>query len=91
MPRFAAKDCSESAVSGTLPEAARRFGLGVKLIRRKAREGAFPVFDADTRRPRVFFADVERWLRSTRVRVGPTAHAHAKAVVSEVLGRGADV
>ena len=50
---------------GTISEAAQRFGLGVKLLRRKANAGAFPLYDAGTSRMRVCFAEVEAWLRST--------------------------
>ena len=41
------------------------------------------VYDADTGRPRVCFAEVEAWLRSTRV----AATRHAEARVAEVLRR----
>lgn len=64
---------------GSIPAAAREFGLGVKLLRRKARERAFPIYHADTGRPRVCFAEVEVWLRSTRV---PVTH-HAAARVAQ--------
>ena len=59
---------AEPQLAGTIPQAARRFGVGVNHLRHVAKTGAFPIYDAETRRPRVFFADVEQWLRSTRVR-----------------------
>ena len=55
---------------GTLPEAARRFGVSVKVLRREARAGTFAVYGAGTergRRDRVRFAEIEAWLRSTRI------------------------
>ena len=54
---------------GTLPEASRRFGIGPKTLRQRAAEGAFPVYSGETAWPRVKFAEVEEWLRSTRVPV----------------------
>ena len=68
---------------GTLPAAARRFGLGVKMLRRRAAEGCFPTYSGDTAWPRVKFAEVEAWLRSTRV----AATTHAEARVREVIAR----
>jgi len=79
-----------SPLYGSLPAAAHRFGLGLKLLRRKARERAFPVYDADTSRPRVCFAEVEAWLRSTRVPAEPSAKEHAESVVTTVLAREED-
>ena len=61
---------SNDALYGTLPEAARRLGVSVKVLRREAKAGAFPVYTAGTARggrARVRFAEVEAWLRSTRV------------------------
>ena len=66
---------------GTIPQAARRFGLGVKMVRRMAREGAFPVYLERSGWPRVKYTEVEIWLRSTRLR--PTSHARAR--LAEVL------
>jgi excisionase family DNA binding protein len=68
---------------GTLPEAARRFGIGVKTLRRRAAAGEFPVYSGGTAWPRVKFSEVEQWLRSTRVPV--TRHASQR--VAEVLAR----
>ena len=68
---------------GTLPEASRRFGIGLKKLRQRAAKGAFPVYSGETAWPRVKFAEVEEWLRSTRVPV--TTHAVVR--VEEVLSR----
>ena len=61
---------SDDVLYGTLPEAARRLGVSVKVLRREARAGAFPTYGAGTAkggRRRVRFAEVETWLRSTCV------------------------
>ena len=68
---------------GTLPEASRRFGIGLKKLRQRAAKGAFPVYSGETAWPRVKFAEVEEWLRSTRVPVT----THARTRVNEVLDR----
>jgi hypothetical protein len=68
---------------GTLPAAAKRYGLCLKTLRKRAAEGAFPIYSGDTAWPRVKFAEVEAWLRSTRIRPS----AHAEAVVEERLRR----
>ena len=68
---------------GTLPEANRRFGIGLKKLRQRAAEGAFPVYSGETAWPRVKFAEVEEWLRSTRVPVTD----HARSRVDEILAR----
>jgi hypothetical protein len=70
-------------VAGTIREAARRYGLGEKLLRRQIRAGAIPVYTADCRRPRVLFREVEAWLRST---VAPVTR-HAEGRVAELLRR----
>ena len=67
----------------TLPQAARHFGLGLKLLRAAAKRGEFPLYDAQTHRRRAHRDEIERWLRSTRVR--PTDHARAR--VDEVRNR----
>ena len=71
------------AVFGTLPEAARRYGIGLRTLRRAARVGAFPLYSAETTWPRVCFSEVEAWVRSTRI--VPTAAVEAR--VAEVLDR----
>jgi len=68
---------------GTIRQAARRFGLGEKLLRRIVKAGAIPLYSAACNRPRVAFSEVERWLRSTRMPVTP----HAQARVAEILER----
>ena len=58
------------ALYGTLPEAARLFGVSVKALRREAKAGAFPTYGAGTEkggRRRVRFAEVEAWLWSTKI------------------------
>jgi len=79
MPR---KDqsCSEY---GTLREVARRFGIGLKTVRREARWGSFPVYSVGTGWPRAKFSEFEAWLRTTRIR--PTGHAEKR--VAEVVAR----
>ena len=52
---------------GTLPEASRRFGIGLKKLRQRADEGKFPVYSGETAWPRIKFSEVEEWLRSTRI------------------------
>lgn len=54
-------------IYGTIPDASRLFGIGLKRLRQRAAEGCFPVYTADTTWPRVKFSEVENWLRSTRV------------------------
>ena len=76
---------SSAPTYGTLPAAARRFGLGVKSLRRRAAEGCFPTYSGATAWPRVKFAEVEAWLRGTRVPV--TTHAEVR--VREVISREA--
>lgn len=66
---------------GTLPEVARRYGLGVKVVRRAAKAAAFPVYTAGTTWPRVRFAEFEAWLKSTRVRIGHRAKARASEII----------
>jgi excisionase family DNA binding protein len=56
-----------SSEFGTLPEAARRLGLSLHVIRRVARRGAFPIYHCGQSWPRVKFAEVEEWVRSTRI------------------------
>ena len=68
---------------GTLPEASRRFGIGLKKLRQRAAEGAFPIYSGETAWPRIKFAEVEEWLRSTRVPITQ----HARSRVDEVLER----
>jgi len=57
----------------TLPQVARRLGIGIKTLRRAAKEGAIPVYYAGTSWPRVKFTEAEAWLRSTRAK--PRARA----------------
>ena len=71
---------------GTIPQAARRFGIGVRLLRRVVlHDGLVPVYSASSLRPRVCFAEVEAWLRSTRVTPPPGAREHAARVVARRL------
>src|SRR5258706_11329625 len=76
---------SSDAVAGSIARAAARFGLGARVLRAAIKRGDVPAYSAGTKRLRVFFADVERWLRSTRV--DPTEHARRR--VEEVLEREA--
>jgi hypothetical protein len=56
---------------GTLPEASRLFGIGLKKLRLRVAEGCFPIYMGGTSWPRVKFTEVEEWLRSTRVPIEP--------------------
>ena len=82
MSRTTANDPAQR-IYGTLPEASRRYGIGLKKLRQRAAEGAFPVYSGETAWPRVKFAEVEEWLRSTRVPI--TNHATRR--VEEILDR----
>lgn len=70
---------------GTVPQAARRYGLGLRLLRRLVREGTIPAYSAGTQRPRVCYSEVEAWLRSTRLQT--TDHARARIAELEAQGR----
>jgi hypothetical protein len=72
---------------GTFPQAARRLGMGVKRLRRRGAEGRFPVYTGETAWPRVKFAEVEAWFRSTRIPVSD----HAAQRVDERLQHEARV
>ena len=72
----------------TIPQAAKRLGIGVKLLRRRARGGAFPVYRPGTSWPRVRIADVERWVDSTRIRVTDDDRAFVDEVISGEGTRG---
>jgi len=50
---------------GTLPQAARRFGIGIKRIRKHAALGDFPIYKVGQTWPRVKFSDIEHWIQST--------------------------
>lgn len=53
----------------TLPEAHRRYGIGLTNLRAAARRGEFPLYAAGTNWPRVRLDEFEAWLRSTRIPV----------------------
>ena len=62
MPQL--KHASPSQQAGTIPQAARRYGLGVRLIRELVAEGvirAHPVPHRPSKRI-VFFVDIEAYL-----------------------------
>ena len=67
----------------TLPALARKYGIGVKTIRREAKRGSFPVYSVGTCRIRVRRHEFERWIRSTRTPVS----RHAARRLEEVLER----
>ncbi len=73
----------QQAEYGTIPAAARRFGLGVKLMRRWAHNRVFPVYLVDSGWHRVKYSEVEAHIRSTAA--SPTTHAEAR--VAEILDR----
>ncbi len=66
---------------GTFRQVADQVGLGVKMLRRAAREGCFPVYSGTTAWGRLSFSEVERWLRTTRSPI--TSHANQR--LEEVL------
>jgi excisionase family DNA binding protein len=72
-------------IAGTIREAAKRFGLGEKLLRMHVRRGEIPSYTAGCKWSRVLFSDVERWLKSTRVPV--TKHAEERVAELEREGR----
>ncbi len=72
----------------TLPEAARRYGLGAKLVRRAAKSGEFPVYRAGGAWPRVIATEFEVWIRSTRIPAAQGSSAHVEHVLAKVEGLG---
>ncbi len=60
------KTTSDKPQLATLPELARRYGLGIKTIRRLAAEEAFPTYQIGRAWPRVRVSEFEAWLRSTQ-------------------------
>jgi hypothetical protein len=66
----------------TLPAAARKAGIGVRLLRRATQLGELSVYQVGNW-PRVRWRDVLRWIDAQRVPVT----SHAKSRVAEVLAR----
>lgn len=66
----------------SVPQAARRAGVGVRQLRQAAKRGELPVYQVGAW-PRVRWAEVIRWICAQRV--SPTSHA--KRRVAEVLER----
>ena len=66
----------------TLPEAARRAGLGVRQLRRATQVGEWAVYQVGGW-PRVRWTEVLRWIEAQRAPVT----CHAKRRVAEVLAR----
>ncbi|MEX2205493.1 MAG: helix-turn-helix domain-containing protein [Myxococcota bacterium] len=63
---------------GSIQQAARRYPVGVKKLRAMVKSGQLPSYTAGCSRKRVvLWADVEEWLKSTRVE--PEAPRPAKA------------
>jgi len=77
VPRDAAKDRELL----TLPEVARETKIAIKRLRAAAKFGDLTTYTIGTAWPRTTWADVDAWIRSTRVR--PTDHSRAR--VEEVL------
>lgn len=69
----------------TIRAAARRVGIGERVLREAVRRGEVPIYRAPGAWPRVAVAEVVAWLRAYRA--APTAHAAAR--VAEVLAREA--
>ena len=59
----------------TFPQLRREYGLGLRTLRREAAQGAFPLYWAGTKWPRVLRAEFESWLRSTRMEPAELARA----------------
>jgi len=51
----------------TLPAIAKKLGIGRYTLRRAAEEGRFAVYDLDGAWPRADEAEVDAWIRSTRI------------------------
>ncbi len=62
MPQL--KHASPDQQAGTIPQAARRYGLGVRLIRELVAEGVIPIHPVPHRPHKrvVFFVDIEAYL-----------------------------
>ena len=69
----------------TVPELARRTGIGAKRLRRAIRDGDLVAYTFGTAWPRVSWAEFEKWMRGTRVRVT----SHARRRVAELEAREA--
>ena len=67
----------------TIPAASRVLGIGERVLRRAIRDGQVPVYDVGGAWPRVALAEVQDWIRSTRI----PATSHARARCDEVLAR----
>ena len=83
--------CGRDQKYYSLPDAARALGLSVRVLRRGARLGWFPIYAPGGSRVRVRLVDVEAYIQSTRA-VPPTAKAsaHAEAVVDAFIAREKD-
>ena len=66
----------------TLPEASRRYGIGVKTLRRQARLGEFATYSVGTAWPRVRRAEFEAWVRSTQTVPGERARRHVDRMLA---------
>ena len=64
----------------TIPEAARRLGVGARQLRRAVKRGELSVYQVGGW-PRVRWRDVDQWV--TRQRVSATPHARSR--VAEIL------
>jgi len=78
---YMARSAAYSPEYLTIPQAARRFGLSPKTLRRLAREGEFPVYSLGTGWGHVRVTELETYFRSTRIR----STDHALARVEEVI------
>lgn len=70
-------------LAGTLRRAANLYGISYVELNRLVRTGKIPFHQTRGAWRRVFFADVEKYLRSQQVRVTD----HARARVQEILAR----
>ncbi len=65
----------------TIPQAARKFGLSPKTLRRLARESEFPIYTLGTGWTHVRVVELEAYFRSTRIQ----STSHAMTRVAEVI------
>ncbi len=80
--------CGRDQKYYSLPDAARALGLSVRVLRRGARLGWFPIYAPGGSRVRVRLADIQAWIQSTRSQpASEKASVHADGVVTERLQR----
>lgn len=72
----------------SVPQLARRSGIGVRRLRRLVASGEIPAYGGGGHRLRVLWSDFLTWLKTTRVRPpSRAAEAHVERRVAEILAR----